>query len=596
MNEQGILHMPDSKYCFPLDTHTLVLRLRVDRKDRVEKAEVIYESKYEIYGRQQTLLMERKYEDRLYAYYEAVLSLKDVRLAYVFRIWEDNKGYYFSEDGLSETYNFALGYYNFFQLPYINAVDVHEEAAWMRSAVFYEIFVDRFCSGTDIAQKKHITLKWGDKPKPKGLAGGDLKGIMSKLDYLKELGVNALYLTPIFCSISNHKYDISDYYNIDAQFGTNADFKMLVDEAHKKGIRIVLDAVFNHCSELLPQFQDVLKHGKKSPYFDWFLIDGDSPDGDALNYEVFAFCSYMPKLNTSNSSVQEFLADIAVYWIEQYDIDGWRLDVSDEISHDFWRMFRKKVRAAKKDCVIIGENWHDANSFLQGEQYDGIMNYAFTKACLDYYAFEVFGAQDFAWKLNQLLMRNTMQVNNMMLNLLDSHDTDRFYTSVKKNKDKVLSAIAVMCMFVGAPCIYYGTEIPLEGGYDPDNRRCFDWDSTHWDKTYRELLQRLLGLRGEKEIQKGDVRSWAQKDLFLLSRVSEENEIVLMVNQSGKSLDVEFEGTVMIKNHFESKTVNQSELWGSLLSGGFMVIRGHSDTIQLKERNMETLMIENEEK
>ena len=419
---------------------------------------------------------------------------------------------------------------------------------------------------------------------------------MSKLDYLKELGVNALYLTPIFCSISNHKYDISDYYNIDAQFGTNADFKMLVDEAHKKGIRIVLDAVFNHCSELLPQFQDVLKHGKKSPYFDWFLIDGDSPDGDALNYEVFAFCSYMPKLNTSNSSVQEFLADIAVYWIEQYDIDGWRLDVSDEISHDFWRMFRKKVRAAKKDCVIIGENWHDANSFLQGEQYDGIMNYAFTKACLDYYAFEVFGAQDFAWKLNQLLMRNTMQVNNMMLNLLDSHDTDRFYTSVKKDKDKVLSAIAVMCMFVGAPCIYYGTEIPLEGGYDPDNRRCFDWDSTHWDKTYRELLQRLLGLRGEKEVQKGEVRIWAQKDLFLLSRASEENEIVLMVNQSGKSLDVEFEGTVMIKNHFESKTVNQSGLWGSLLSGGFMVIRGHSDTIRLKERNMETLMIENEEK
>ncbi len=224
------------------------------------------------------------------------------------------------------------------------------------------------------------------------------------------------------------------------------------------------------------------------------------------------------------------------------------------------------------------------------------MNYAFTKACLDYYAFEVFGAQDFAWKLNQLLMRNTMQVNNMMLNLLDSHDTDRFYTSVKKDKDKVLSAIAVMCMFVGAPCIYYGTEIPLEGGYDPDNRRCFDWDSTHWDKTYRELLQRLLGLRGEKEVQKGEVRIWAQKDLFLLSRASEENEIVLMVNQSGKSLDVEFEGTVMIKNHFESKTVNQSGLWGSLLSGGFMVIRGHSDTIRLKERNMETLMIENEEK
>ncbi len=562
----------------------MVVRIRVDRNDRVEKVEVLYESKYEIYGKQRTIQMERKYEDRLYAYYETELILQDVRLAYVFRIWEDKKGYYFSEDGLSETYNFALGYYNFFQMPFINAVDIHEEVGWMRQAVFYEIFVDRFCSGGDITQKNYVSLKWGDKPKPKGFAGGDFAGILLKLDYLRNLGVNAIYLTPIFCSVSNHKYDIFDYHMVDAQFGTNEEFRELVQEAHKKGIRIVLDAVFNHCSELLPQFQDVLKQGKESPYFDWFLIDGEKPDEDALNYEVFAFCSYMPKLDTSNNRVQEFLTDIAVSWIEKYDIDGWRLDVSDEISHDFWRLFRKKVKAVKKDCVIIGENWHDANSFLQGDQYDSIMNYAFTKACLDFYAFEVFCAQDFAWKLNHLLMRNTAQVNHMMMNLLDSHDTDRFYTSVHQNKNRVLSATAVMCMFVGTPCIYYGTEIPLEGGYDPDNRRCFDWDESHWDMTYRGLLQKLIGLRQEEVVQKGTIRIWAASELLWLSRKWNDEEIVLIVNQSGRNISVVFEGITVVENHFDNREVSmQSNMRGNLLSEGFIVIKGSSNTIQLTE-------------
>ena len=182
----------------------------------------------------------------------------------------------------------------------------------------------------------------------------------------------------------------------------------------------------------------------------------------------------------------------------------------------------------------------DANSFLQGDQYDSIMNYAFTKACLDFYAFEVFCAQDFAWKLNHLLMRNTIQVNHMMMNLLDSHDTDRFYTSVHQNKNRVLSATAVMCMFVGTPCIYYGTEIPLEGGYDPDNRRCFDWDESHWDMTYRGLLQKLIGLRQEEVVQKGTIRIWAASELLWLSRKWNDEEIVLIVNQSGKNINVVF--------------------------------------------------------
>ncbi len=550
MNEQAILHMPDSIYCFPLGEKEVLLRLRLDRRDAVEKVEVVYECKYRIQEKQECALLERRYEDRLFAYYETELALTDVRLAYVFRIWSEGKAFYFSEDGLSGTYDFSLAYFHFFQLPYINRADVHREVEWMEGAVFYEIFVDRFHRGQTPKDESYINLRWGEKPTPKSFAGGDLPGVIEMLDYIKALGANALYLTPVFCSISNHKYDISDYYRIDSQFGSGRDLKRLVQEAHKKGMRVVLDAVFNHCSMELPQFQDVRKRGRESPYYDWFVIHGEKPDPEALNYEVFSFCNYMPKFNTSHPQVQEYLIQIAVFWIKEYDIDGWRLDVSDEISHDFWRAFRKQVKAAKEDAVIIGENWHDASCFLRGDQYDGIMNYAFTKACLDYYAFETFGAREFAWKLNQLLMRNTAQANRMMMNLLDSHDTDRFYTSVGKNKDKVLSALAVMCLFPGAPCVYYGTEIPLEGGYDPDNRRCFDWEESRWDIPYREKVKQILGLRGLEEVRRGRIRIREQQGLLVLERWGEESLVRLSANQTKEAVPLEIKGEILAQNRF----------------------------------------------
>lgn len=566
MNQHGILHIQDSSYAFALSTDHIVLRLRVDKTDAIDKVEVVYECKYKINMEQLSCEMERKYEDAVFAYYELELALSDVRFAYVFRLWEHGQSYYFSEDGLSREYDFSLAYFNFFQMPYINKADVHQETTWMKSAVFYEIFIERFHQGIEDKDTSYINLEWGAIPNPKSFTGGDIPGITKKLDYIKDLGANALYLTPIFKSISNHKYDISDYYTVDAHFGNNDDFKELVMEAHKRGIRIVLDAVFNHCSDKLPQFQDVVEKGRASEYYDWFIIDGDKPDKKTLNYEVFASCDYMPKFNTSNPRVQEFLMDIAAGWIKKYDIDGWRLDVSDEVSHDFWRAFRKCVKAAKQDAVIIGENWHDANTFLKGDQYDSIMNYAFTKACLDYYAFDAFTAEQFAWKLNQLLMRNTLQVNRMMLNLLDTHDTDRFYTSVHKNEDKVLSAVAVMCMFLGAPCVYYGTELKLEGGYDPDNRRCFDWNEENWDMSFMETLKKLLELKKEEAVQDGDIRIDAVNNVFRLRRYLEKEEIILYTNQSKEAQKLEeFEQAekIFVSNKYESGVLEQD---------GFLVI------------------------
>lgn len=345
MNKQAILHIPESKYCYPVNQNTLVLRLRMDKEDDADCVEVVYGCKYKYHETQESAVMEEKYQDDMFKYYEIELKLKDVRLSYVFRIHKGKKCFYFSEDGITSTYDFKLAYYNSFQLPYINRNDIHEMVDWMEGAVFYEIFVDRFNQGSKYKNTDYINLKWGGIPDPKSFTGGDIPGITQKLDYLKDLGINGIYLTPVFSSISNHKYDISDYKKIDEQFGTNEDFRILVREAHKRGIRIVMDGVFNHCSNRLPQFQDVLLKGRESSYFDWFMIHGEKIDTENINYEVFGYCDYMPKFDTNNEEVQEFLIDIALFWIKEYDIDGWRLDVSDEVSHSFWRKLLVYVKS-----------------------------------------------------------------------------------------------------------------------------------------------------------------------------------------------------------------------------------------------------------
>ena len=205
MNEHAILHIPDSRYCFATAEKELVIRLRVAKEDERMKVYLIYAPKYDFSIKRERLEMEVSYSDRLYHYYEVKLRLADVRFAYIFELEENGKIYYFSEDGVTDTYNFDEGFYNFFQMPYINSNDIMNVVDWMRNAVFYQIFVDRFCQGDFKKDMSYIDMKWGGTPTPKNFAGGDLKGIIEKLDYLQELGITAIYLTPIFCSVSNHK-------------------------------------------------------------------------------------------------------------------------------------------------------------------------------------------------------------------------------------------------------------------------------------------------------------------------------------------------------------------------------------------------------
>jgi glycosidase len=251
----------------------------------------------------------------------------------------------------------------------------------------------------------------------------------------------------------------------------------------------------------------------------------------------------MPKLNTSNESVQTFLLDVATYWIREYDIDGWRLDVSDEVSHDFWRKFRVAVKHAKQDCLIVGENWHDAYPYLMGDQYDCIMNYAFTKACLDYFVNKAIDADGMAGRLCKLLMRNTDMVNAMMVNLLDSHDTHRFLTLAEGNTDTLLAALALMFMYTGVPQIYYGTEIFMEGGYDPDCRRTFDWS-----KTPAEQIAALIALKKTAALQSNDLWMSAEDGVLVMRK----GETVLYHNASYEPVDVPKNMHILWGNSYDS--------------------------------------------
>lgn len=587
MNKHALLHIPDSSYCFATKPHELVIRLRTAKEDTNLNISLVYGPKYGFQTKQHQKEMNVGYEDELYRFYEIKLTLEDVRLAYVFCLKEKGETYYFSEDGITKTYNFMESFYNFFQMPYINENDIIPRIDWTKGAVFYQIFVDRFYQGNTNKDMSYINLKWGELPTPKSFAGGDLRGIIDKLEYLKELGITAIYLTPIFESISNHKYDIKDYKKIDPQFGTLKDFKELVEKAHKKGMYIVLDAVFNHCSMDMEQFADVQKKGRTSEFYDWFLIQGDFPNPEKLNYECFGSCNYMPKLNTANRKVQDFLIEIALYWMKETNIDGWRLDVSDEVSHEFWRRFRKKVKEYNEKCIMIGENWHDAYPYLMGDQYDSIMNYSFTKACLDYFAKGTFGAKEMAEKLNRILMRNKEPINDMMLNLLDSHDTHRFYTEVENKKDRLLSAIALEMIFPGIACLYYGTECCMQGGYDPDSRRCFPWDDHENEDVFR-MIQTLSAMKKDPILTEGSVYITEEDDMLLVKRIGK-GSISLYINltksckirmlQKNEKIlaasgmtDTIVQKDKNIKTHKSSRQILEQETY-EILADGFVVIK-----------------------
>lgn len=224
---------------------------------------------------------------------------------------------------------------------------------------------------------------------------------------------------------------------VDPQFGNNETLEKLVDACHARGIRVLLDAVFNHCGKTFAPFLDVLEHGALSVYADWFHIRKFplQVEEGIPTYDTFAFEPTMPKLNTENPEVQEYLLQVAEYWVKEIGIDGWRLDVANEVDHRFWRLFRNRVRAVNPDAYILGEIWHDSMMWLLGDQFDAVMNYPLTYAILDFVNTDQLDGNGFANTVGALLASYPQQVNEVAFNLLGSHDTPRLLTLCEDNKD-----------------------------------------------------------------------------------------------------------------------------------------------------------------
>jgi glycosidase len=369
---------------------------------------------------------------------------------------------------------------------------------WVRDAVFYQIFPERFANG-DLDNDPTPTDPWGSVPGYYSYQGGDLRGITEHLDYLAELGVDALYLNPIFLSPSNHKYDTSDYLHVDPHLGGDVAFDDLLSALSARGIRLLLDGVFNHTGNLHPAFRNLRQQGASSPYADWYLArEFPIAAPETPNYAAWNGHGHLPELRTWNPKVREYLYEVGRYWIQR-GIDGWRLDAADEVEHGFWRGFRREVRAAgarsNKVPYLLGEIWGNGAPWLAGDQFDGVTNYRLRAACVDFFAREATDAAAFACTLQSLLRSQPKAITEAMVNFVGTHDTPRWRTVCKGRAQRAQLGLLFLVTWPGAPLIYYGDEVGVTGGADPENRTAFDWSGHTWDRHQQELLSRAIRLR-----------------------------------------------------------------------------------------------------
>jgi neopullulanase len=479
---------------------------------------------------------------------------------------------------------------------------------WVKDAVFYQIFPDRFATSKRVPKPSNLEA-WDTPPTELGFKGGDLLGVAEKLDYLQDLGITALYFNPVFASTANHRYHTFDYYAVDPILGGNAALRELIDGAHKRDIRIVLDGVFNHASRGFYQFNHALENGAASPYLDWFYFDeewleagrplkayprrpikGDSLE--RLGYKAWWNLPALPKLNTDTPAVREFIFDVAVHWLD-FGIDGWRLDVPTEINDDsFWQEFRRRVKGKNPEAYIVGEIWEDSRRWLQGDQFDAVMNYLFTKPVLGYFcenldmkeARKAGGYHDvkplnqrqFTQAIDRLLALYDPAVTQVQLNLLDSHDTPRFITCARGDESALRLAALFMFTYPGAPCTYYGDEIGLDGQHDPECRRTFPWDASRWNHDLREFFKQCIVLRkAHPALRRGSYTVlWSKQDVYAFVRQLGDETIVVALNLSRETreaslpINAAVADPTVFKNAWgtERYTVKQGKLNGLKLS------------------------------
>ncbi len=550
----AVHHRPKSSDAYAYDESTVHLRIRTKRGD-VADCTILWGDKYGWEDTKTKTPMTRIGHDERYDYWQVAVEPPYRRLCYVFCLEDAEETLWFTEWGFESGTAAGPdredgGTVHFFEFPFVNPVDIHDPPAWANDAVFYQIFPERFANANPDLDPEGVEA-WGEAPTRNNFFGGDLQGITDNLEYIDDLGVTALYLTPIFESTSNHKYNTTDYYRIDPQFGDEDDLIELVEAAHDRDIRVMLDAVFNHAGRAFEPFQDVIEHGENSEYADWFHVREFPIEFEPIpSYDAFAFEPYMPKLNTENPEVKEYFIEVATHWIEVADIDGWRLDVANEVDHQFWREMRQAVKEVKPDAYILGEIWHDSSAWLRGDQFDSVMNYPFSYAAYDFLATDDIDAETFAEKNTKFQFRYADQANEVLFNLLSSHDTPRMLHRCDGDVDRLRLAFFLQLTSPGTPCIYYGDEIGMTGGNDPDCRRTMIWDDADQNRDLRAFVSELIALRqAEPLLRRGQCRFLHEQcsgDHLVYQRELEghDDTLTVAINRGDEPLEVAFQSGV----------------------------------------------------
>lgn len=446
---------------------------------------------------------------------------------------------------------------------------------WVKDAVFYQIFPDRFARnqqsrsrrdplrGAGLWQSSKLE-PWEAPPTLQGYKGGNLWGIIDKLDYLQDLGINAVYFTPIFQSACNHRYHTHDYYQVDPMLGGNVAFAAFLEAAHQKNIKVVLDGVFNHASRGFFFFNDILENGPHSPWLDWFKVEAwpiSAYDGSLpANYVSWLDNRALPQFNHDNPEAREYIMQIGEYWIKQ-GIDGWRLDVPFEIkTPGFWQEFRTRIKAINPEAYIVGEVWEDSCQWLDGTQFDGVMNYLFTGPTIaftggsrvimkyvelpSYHPYPALSAKQYGTKIEELLALYDWEIQQTQLNLLNSHDTARLLTIVGEDKVSVELSTLLLFTFPGAPSIYYGDEVGLPGGLDPDCRRAFP-HKIDWNIDVLNYHKKLIALRHQyPALRTGSYQIlYAGESVYVFARIKDKQELIVAVNIAEEAIKVNFSVT-----------------------------------------------------
>lgn len=574
MDFNAVYHRANDNYCYPLDEEQLVINIRTGYD--VKYVNIIHGDPFKsgILGGAESwdgealnIPFKKRLKNQLW--WTTTIRPEFKRLKYYFELQTEDERWFYFEDGFVSEAQMALEGRSrqCFIMPWMNPADIPVTPAWVNDTIWYQIFPERFCNG-DPSINPEGTLSWREKGSVTNqeFFGGDLQGIINKLDYIRDLGVSGLYLTPVNESPTSHKYDTTDYTKIDSHFGSEETMKTLVREAHNRGIRIMLDGVFNHSGQNFAPWLDVKEKGPQSQYWDWFMVNEwpfaeEGGNAWAKRYYTFGFFDNMPKLNTNNPAVRDYLIGVCENWVRNYDVDGIRLDVANEVSHTFCKELRNRLKAINPDIYILGEIWHDAMPWLRGDEFDSVMNYPLGESIKDFWIDKSLTNEDFEYTINRCYTRYMQQTNDVLFNLLDSHDTKRLRSDVK-NLDEYFQQLAVLFAMPGSPCIYYGTEIAMEGGHDPDCRRCMPWGEIDGG-VYNErmdIIRSLLHLRKEEPLLRN--RDFHFPNKINRPRVIEfnkmgwvDNYVEVIINCEEEDIEIPREGELLFSRHYIDNTL-----------------------------------------